>query len=516
MFKDLRIGTRLAIGIGSVLMLTVLAIAAGLFEVATVAEQNRQLLDEPLTKERITSDWYRVIDSGSKRTLAMAVSADPVLPATFADDMKSSTALSSKYQDELTRLATSAEERQRMADILAARKVYLNLRNEIVALRRDGKGDEANAAAERLKPATAGYLGSLQAMLDTERSAIDRRAGAIRAEVGRSLWILGSLGVLVVALGAGLCIFIARGITQPIRDVIAAAHRVASGDVVHDIAVDRRDELGQLQASMAGMSGQLRRMISAIHESADIIAGASGEIAKGNSDLSQRTEEQAASLQRTAGSVEELSAAVRNNADSSAQALELVNAATRSADDGDQVVGEVVRTMHRITDSSARINDIVGVIDGIAFQTNILALNAAVEAARAGEQGRGFAVVASEVRALAQRSAQAAREIKTLIDASVQGVTNGAAQVGEAGQTMKDIVLQVDRMGQLISEISRASREQSSGIEQVGVAVQQIDRVTQQNSALVEESAAAAESLKQQAQRLVETVRVFRLAPSAA
>jgi len=153
MFKDLRISTRLAIGIGSVLMLTVLAIAAGLFEVATVAEQNRQLLDEPLTKERITSDWYRVIDSGSKRTLAMAVSADPVLPATFADDMKSSTALSSKYQDELTRLATSAEERQRMADILAARKVYLNLRNEIVALRRDGKGDEANAAAERLKPA---------------------------------------------------------------------------------------------------------------------------------------------------------------------------------------------------------------------------------------------------------------------------------------------------------------------------------------------------------------------------
>ena len=509
MFKDLRIGTRLAIGIGSVLMLTVLAIAAGLFEVATVAEQNRQLLDEPLTKERITSDWYRVIDSGSKRTLAMAVSADPVLPATFADDMKSSTALSSKYQDELTRLATSAEERQRMADILAARKVYLNLRNEIVALRRDGKGDEANAAAERLKPATAGYLGSLQAMLDTERSAIDRRAGAIRAEVGRSLWILGSLGVLVVALGAGLCIFIARGITQPIRDVIAAAHRVASGDVVHDIAVDRRDELGQLQASMAGMSGQLRRMISAIHESADIIAGASGEIAKGNSDLSQRTEEQAASLQRTAGSVEELSAAVRNNADSSAQALELVNAATRSADDGDQVVGEVVRTMHRITDSSARINDIVGVIDGIAFQTNILALNAAVEAARAGEQGRGFAVVASEVRTLAQRSAAAAREVRTLIESSSGTVDENAQLVTRAGASMRQILQSVRKVEGIIGDISVAGRQQAAGLQDVNQAVAAIDATTQRNAALVEESAAAAISLQEQSRRLLEAVSAF-------
>jgi len=509
MFKDLRIGTRLAIGIGSVLMLTVLAIAAGLFEVATVAEQNRQLLDEPLTKERITSDWYRVIDSGSKRTLAMAVSADPVLPATFADDMKSSTALSSKYQDELTRLATSAEERQRMADILAARKVYLNLRNEIVALRRDGKGDEANAAAERLKPATAGYLGSLQAMLDTERSAIDRRAGAIRAEVGRSLWILGSLGVLVVALGAGLCIFIARGITQPIRDVIAAAHRVASGDVVHDIAVDRRDELGQLQASMAGMSGQLRRMISAIHESADIIAGASGEIAKGNSDLSQRTEEQAASLQRTAGSVEELSAAVRNNADSSAQALELVNAATRSADDGDQVVGEVVRTMHRITDSSARINDIVGVIDGIAFQTNILALNAAVEAARAGEQGRGFAVVASEVRTLAQRSAAAAREVRTLIESYSGTVDEGAQLVTRAGASMRQILQSVRKVEGIIGDISVAGRQQAAGLQDVNQAVAAIDATTQRNAALVEESAAAAISLQEQSRRLLEAVSAF-------
>ncbi|MFL6630401.1 MAG: methyl-accepting chemotaxis protein [Burkholderiaceae bacterium] len=509
MFKDLLIATRLAIGIGSVLMLTVLAIAAGLFEVAAVAEQNRQLLDEPLTKERITSDWYRVIDSGSKRTLAMAVSADPVLPATFADDMKSSTALSTKYQDELTRLATSAEEHQRMADIMAARKVYLNLRNEIATLRREGQGDAANAAAERLKPATTGYLGSLQAMLDTERSAIDRRAGAIRAEVVRSLWILGSLGVLVVALGAGFGFFIARGITRPIRDVIAAAHRVASGDVAHDIVVDRRDELGQLQGSMAGMSGQLRRMISEIHDSADVIAGASGEIAQGNTDLSQRTEEQAASLQRTAGSVEELSAAVRHNADSSAQAIELVNAATRSADDGDRVVGEVVRTMHRITDSSARINDIVGVIDGIAFQTNILALNAAVEAARAGEQGRGFAVVASEVRTLAQRSAAAAREVRALIESSSSTVDEGAKLVTHAGASMRQILQAVRKVEGIIGDISVAGRQQAAGLEDVNQAVAAIDATTQRNAALVEESAAAAMSLREQSRRLLEAVSAF-------
>jgi methyl-accepting chemotaxis protein len=509
MFKDLRIRTRLALGFGGVLLLTVLAIAAGLLEVASVAEQNRQLLDEPLTKERITSDWYRVIDAGSKRTLAMAVSADPVLPATFAEDMKSSTALSTRYQDELTRLATSAEERQRMADILAARKVYLNLRNEIVALRRDGKADEANAAAERLKPATTGYLGALQAMLDTERSAIDRRAGAIRDEVARSLWILGTIGVVVLLVGAGFCVFIARGITGPVGEAIAAARRVAAGDVAHDIRVDRRDELGQLQSSMAEMSGQLRRMIAAIRDSASVIAGASREIANGNADLSQRTEEQAASLQRTAGSVEQLSAAVRTNADSSAQALALVNAATQSAGEGDAIVAEVVSTMRRITDSSARIADIVGVIDGIAFQTNVLALNASVEAARAGEQGRGFAVVASEVRTLAQRSAAAAKEVRALIDESSGRVDAGAELVGRAGASMQVILASVRKVDSIIGDIAVASREQAGGIEEVNQAIAALDATTQRNAALVEESAAAAMSLQEQSRRLVEAVAVF-------
>jgi methyl-accepting chemotaxis protein len=279
--------------------------------------------------------------------------------------------------------------------------------------------------------------------------------------------------------------------------------------VAHDIVVDRRDELGQLQASMAGMSGQLRRMISAIHESASVIAGASGEIAKGNADLSQRTEEQAASLQRTAGSVEELSAAVRSNADSSAQALQLVNAATRSADDGDQVVGAVVRTMERITDSSARINDIVGVIDGIAFQTNILALNAAVEAARAGEQGRGFAVVASEVRTLAQRSAAAAREVRTLIESSAGTVDEGAQLVTRAGTSMRQILEAVRKVEGIIGDISVAGRQQAAGLEDVNQAVAAIDATTQQNAALVEQSAAAAMSLQEQSRRLVEAVSAF-------
>ncbi|HEX7638307.1 MAG TPA: methyl-accepting chemotaxis protein [Burkholderiaceae bacterium] len=509
MFKDLRIGTRLAIGFAGVLLLTVIAIAVGLLEVAKVAEANRRLLDEPLTKERITSDWYRVIDSGSKRTLAMAVSADPVLPATFADDMKTATALSNKYQGELIKLAVSPEEKQRIADIMSARKVYLSLRNEIASLRSAGKTDEANAAAQRLKPATAGYLGALQAMLDTERSSIDRRARAISTEVDRSLWILGSLGLAGLLAGTGFCLYITRGITAPIAAAIAAARRVAAGDVAHDVVVDRRDELGTLQASMAEMSGQLRRMIAAIRESASVIAGASGEIANGNADLSQRTEQQAGSLQRTAGSVEQLSTAVRTNADSSVQALALVNSATKSASEGDEIVGEVVQTMRRITESSGRISDIVGVIDGIAFQTNILALNAAVEAARAGEQGRGFAVVASEVRTLAQRSAAAAKEVRGLIEASSGNVDSGARQVERAGAAMRTILESVRKVDAIIGDITTASREQASGIEEVNHAVSSLDETTQRNAALVEQSAAAAMSLQEQSKRLVDAVAAF-------
>jgi len=303
-----------------------------------------------------------------------------------------------------------------------------------------------------------------------------------------------------------------RGITEPLQQAITIARRVANGDLGSRIDVSHGNELGDLLRSLKLMNESLVTIVGSVRDSSDSIAIGAGQIATGNADLSQRTEQQAGSLQQTASSMEELSTTVRANADAALAAEKLAKSASEVATRGGATVMTAVATMNEINTSSKKIADIIGVIDGIAFQTNILALNAAVEAARAGENGRGFAVVAGEVRSLAQRSAQAAREIKTLIAASVERVEVGSRQVGEAGRTMEDIVGQVKRVSDLIAEISSATSEQSGGLGQVGEAVSQLDRVTQQNAALVEESAAAAESLKQQAARLVGAVAAFKVA----
>ena len=271
------------------------------------------------------------------------------------------------------------------------------------------------------------------------------------------------------------------------------------------------DEAGQLLAALKKMNESLVHIVGQVRTTSDSIATGSSQIAMGNADLSQRTEEQASNLQQTAASMEQMTASIKQNSDTAREAAQVASDATQAATDGGQVVQEVVRTMSEISEASRKIGDIIGTIDGIAFQTNILALNAAVEAARAGEQGRGFAVVASEVRTLAQRSAEAAKEIKSLIGASVERVEHGNRLVGEAGKSMAGIVTEVQRVNDLISAISAASIEQSTGIGQVGGAVAQLDHVTQQNAALVEESAAAAESLKSQAANLAQTVAVFRI-----
>jgi methyl-accepting chemotaxis protein len=287
--------------------------------------------------------------------------------------------------------------------------------------------------------------------------------------------------------------------------------RLAGGDLSQAMSSTSGDELGRLTASMEGFRQQLVTTLSVVRGNAEGVASASAQIASGNQDLSQRTEVQAGALQETAATMDELNSTVRNNADNARQASELALGASQVATRGGEVVGQVVSTMRGINDSSRRIAEIITVIDSIAFQTNILALNAAVEAARAGEQGRGFAVVAAEVRNLAQRSAAAAKEIKTLIDASVQQVEQGTAQVDRAGATMGEIQQAIGRVAEMVGEISSASAEQSTGVGQVGEAVAKMDEATQQNAALVEESAAAAEGLKQQAGQLVQAVAVFRL-----
>jgi methyl-accepting chemotaxis protein len=319
------------------------------------------------------------------------------------------------------------------------------------------------------------------------------------------------LGVAAVALGVGFAWYITRTITRPISEAVKVAESVSSGDLTSDIVVHTRDEAGQLMHALKNMNSNLVNIVGQVRNGTDTMASASSEIAAGNLDLSSRTEQQASALEETASSMEELTSTVKINAENARQASQLAQDASQIASRGGAVVSEVVSTMSSINDSSRKIVDIISVIDGIAFQTNILALNAAVEAARAGEQGRGFAVVASEVRNLAQRAASAAKEIKQLINDSVRQVETGTGLVDKAGQTMDEIVASIARVTAIMSEIANASEEQREGIEQVNMAITQMDQVTQQNAALVEQAAAAAASMQEQSAQLAQAVSVFKL-----
>ncbi|MGK3116196.1 methyl-accepting chemotaxis protein [Candidatus Pantoea formicae] len=325
------------------------------------------------------------------------------------------------------------------------------------------------------------------------------------------MWLLAVVALVVVLVIVGCWFGLRAVLIQPLHQLLAHIRHIASGDLTQNIAVEGRNEMSQLASSLHEMQQSLVRTVSNVRDGSDAIFTGASEISAGNNDLSARTEEQAASLEQTAASMEQLTATVKQNAENARQASQLALTASDTARKGGEVVDGVVRTMHDIAGSSKKIADIISVIDGIAFQTNILALNAAVEAARAGEQGRGFAVVAGEVRNLAQRSAQAAKEIKGLIEDSVNRVNSGSQLVGTAGETMNDIVGAVTRVTDIMGEIASASDEQSRGIDQVGQAVTEMDRVTQQNASLVEESAAAAASLEEQASRLSQSVAVFRV-----
>ncbi|WP_287984796.1 MULTISPECIES: methyl-accepting chemotaxis protein [Diaphorobacter] len=373
----------------------------------------------------------------------------------------------------------------------------------------DGAG--AGAYAERFKAhmdTTDALLASLATQarghMEEARAALDQRTATMSTLIAAA--VLLGLAVLVP-----LTLFSVRSITQSLEQARALAERIAAGDLSHAVQSRQRDEIGSLVAAMGRMQDALRTLVGQVQQAAGSIATASDEIALGNQDLSQRTEQTAASLQQTASSMELLTGTVQHSAESSRQASGLAANAAEVAVRGGAVVAQVVQTMGEISDSSRRIGDITGVIDSIAFQTNILALNAAVEAARAGEQGRGFAVVASEVRSLAQRSADAAKEIKALIGASVERVEGGSRLVAQAGETMTEIVASVRRVSDIVAEITSAAAEQAGSIGQVGQSVSHLDQMTQQNAALVEESAAASQSLRDQAGRLTEAVSRFKL-----
>ncbi|MBA4110901.1 MAG: methyl-accepting chemotaxis protein [Leptothrix sp. (in: Bacteria)] len=409
----------------------------------------------------------------------------------------------------------SEEARGVIAEIDRIEEAYGQVALAIVNLALNGQKDEAIA---KMNDECRPLLAALVKASDTYLKSTDARARQLTVEAADAYVTqrnVLAMACLLAFAAAGLAgVLITRGLTRALGAEPAslgeAAHRVAAGDL-GAIEGTAQAHPGSVLASLGAMQGNLSRIVGQVRSASNSIATGSAEIAMGNADLSQRTEEQASNLQQTAASMDQLSSTVKNNAEMAQQANQLSNAASLAAAKGGDVVSQVVGTMNEIADSSKKIVDIIGVIDGIAFQTNILALNAAVEAARAGDQGRGFAVVASEVRTLAQRSANAAKEIKALIGASVEKVDTGAQQVHVAGKSMEDIVAQVKRVNDLLSEISNATAEQSIGINQVGHSVTQLDQVTQQNAALVEESAAAAESLKRQAAQLAEVVDVFKL-----
>ncbi|WP_295952013.1 methyl-accepting chemotaxis protein [Rhodoferax sp.] len=371
-------------------------------------------------------------------------------------------------------------------------------------------------AAQAAVPALQGAFSELEKEMEGLSDTIQRNGAALNAQakqhVETTRITIGASLVLACVVMMASALWLARSMTQPIAYVVGVADRLAQGDLAAAIQPAGNFETMQLLQSMAHMQNNFAGIVRDVKTNADEVANASAQISQGNQDLSNRTEQQASALQQTAATMEQLGSNVRNNADNAQQANKLALGATTVAVKGGEMMGQVVQTMTGINDSAKKIADIIGVIDGIAFQTNILALNAAVEAARAGEQGRGFAVVASEVRNLAQRSAEAAREIKVLISTSVERVDQGTLQVGQAGQTMDEIVGAIRRVAAIVTQISAASAEQSAGVNEVGQAVSQMDQATQQNAALVEESAAAAASLTQQAQQLVDTVAAFRLA----
>ncbi|MGM9487099.1 methyl-accepting chemotaxis protein [Ideonella sp. YS5] len=407
----------------------------------------------------------------------------------------------------------TAEERGLVTQIEHIEGRYGPVALAIVGMALEGKRDEAIAKMNaECRPLLAELLKTSETLIESDQAAAKARAATAEAAYSEDRLLLVLACVAAVAAAVGLGWVLSNAVTVPLNRAVRVAEAVASGDLSTQIAVDRTDETGLLLSSLKRMNDSLSGMVGQVRRSADQIATASSQIATGNQDLSNRTEEQAAALQQTVASMAQMTSTVQHNAENSRQASELAQSAAEAAGRGGEVVRRVVATMGEISASSRQIGDIIGVIDGIAFQTNILALNAAVEAARAGEQGRGFAVVAGEVRSLAQRSAQAAREIKGLIGTSVDKVEAGSQLVGEAGDAMQDIVTQVQRMNGLMAEIDASTREQSRGIEQVNDAIGSIDRGTQQNAALVEQSSAAAESLTQQAGGLLQSIAVFRTA----
>jgi methyl-accepting chemotaxis protein len=507
--------TRLNLGFAAVVALFMVVIAATVWQVETVRATTSAMKREAELLG-LASQWRADVRQNSARSLAVAHTAGKEMFEFFKDSMAQTSRETTETQQAFLQRVVSPEARKLAEQVGEARKAWLAVRDEINKLK--DAGDDAAArrlVVEKFVPATDNYLAVGRTLVEGQTAEVHRLETAV-AQSFRTLYtLIAGLALAGVACAALVSWRFGRSLAQALSDAAAAAERIGNGQLDQAVAAHRPDEIGHLMQSLERARASLVRVVREVRQGVESVGTASHEIATGNADLSSRTENAAANLQRTASSMEQITTTVRQSADAAGQASQLAASAAEAARKGGQVVGDVVATMGDIEVSSRRIADIIGTIDGIAFQTNILALNAAVEAARAGEQGRGFAVVAAEVRSLAGRSAEAAREIKSLIGASVERVEAGSRLVQGAGATMSAIVERVQQLAQIVDEISLATGQQSSGIGEVNGAVARLDQATQQNAALVEQSAAAAQSLKDQAGRLAGVVATFKLEANA-
>ncbi len=516
-FDDMRVSHKLW---GAIFGLVLVMMAALFFMQQRANTAMVQVLrDIAHHEEMITlaTRWEGLTEVVVERIAATITIENPEVTNALNQRSAANSARVNETQARIRELATSEQDKQALEKIGHARTATLALFKKIPEIKANGNMETVvRFSNEQFLPAAARYVGALREFVQLQETQRDTRLQQAEEARQHSTWLGVGVAALVSLVAVLLSLALVRSITDPLHHVVKVAQTIGAGDLAQTIQTQRQDEFGDLIRAFTQMSERLRSLVAEVRAGVDSVSAAAGQIANGNHDLSSRTEQTAANLQETAASMEQLTATVTQSVDTARQANQLASTAAQSAQRGGEVVNQVVSSMQQITDSSRKIADIISVIDGIAFQTNILALNAAVEAARAGEQGRGFAVVASEVRSLAGRSAAAAKEIKALIDTSVANVEAGSQQVAQAGQSMSEIVSSVQRVSDLIGEITASSTEQRDGIAQVNVAVTKLDQMTQQNAALVEESAAAASAMRDQAQHLSKVVSVFNVGASLA